>query len=323
MYFESFKSILYSDTLVPDVFITEYLPSLSSDSIKVYLYCLFLSKHDKQASIPEMSKNLEMDEDNVKSSLMFLESLGIINKRDDGTIIFADLKEKEINKLYRPKLTSTPEEAIANSDRNKKRNAIISAINNAFFQGVMPPSWYTDIDAWFDKYKFEEDVMYALFQHCYDHNGLSKNYIIKVADSWHSKKIINAFDLDRYFIEYQKVKDIKIKISKKLKLNRMLTEYEQVYVDKWVLEYGYEFEIIDMALRRTTGKANPSFEFINTIITDWYNKGLKTTEAVNQYLLTKKSTAKQPAKGPAVPQHGNFKQREYDDEYYESLYENT
>lgn len=323
MYFEAFKKILYSDTLIPDVFITEYLPSLSSDSIKVYIYCLFLSKYDKQASVQELSKNLEMDADNVKASLMFLESLGVINRRDDGTLIFTDLKEKEINKLYRPKLTSTPEEAIASSETNKKRNKIISAINNAFFQGVMPPSWYTDIDAWFDKYKFEEDVMYALFQHCYDHNGLSKNYIIKVADGWHSKKIINSFDLDRYFIEYQKVKDIKIKIAKKLKINRMLTEYEQVYVEKWVLEYGYDFDIIEIALKRTTGKSNPSFEFLNTVITDWYNKGLKTVDMINEYLLSKKTTTKQTAKTTAVPQHGNFKQREYDDEYFESLYENT
>lgn len=323
MYFEAFKTILYSDTLVPDVFISEYLPSLSSDSIKVYIYCLFLSKHDKHSSVPEIAKSLDMDTNSVKTALILLESLGVVNKRDDGTLLFIDLKEKEINKLYRPKLTSSPEEALQSSEKNKKRNTIISAINNAFFQGVMPPSWYTDIDAWFDKYRFEEDVMYSLFQHCYDHNGMSKNYIIKVADSWHSKKIINAFDLDRYFIEYQKLREIKVNIAKKLKFNRMLTEYEQLYVEKWVIDFGYDFEIIEIALKRTTTKTNPSLEFVNTVLTDWHKNGLKTKEAINEYLLSKKSTSKQAVKGPAVPQHGNFKQREYDDEYYESLYEKT
>ena len=43
----------------------------------------------------------------------------------------------------------------------------------------MSPSWYTDIDAWFDKYGFEEDVMYALFKHCYDYRGLSRQYITR------------------------------------------------------------------------------------------------------------------------------------------------
>jgi len=59
----------------------------------------------------------------------------------------------------------------------------------------MSPSWYTDIDAWFDRYKFDEDVMLALFQYCFDHKGLIKPYIEKVAESWKNRNIRNAFDL--------------------------------------------------------------------------------------------------------------------------------
>ncbi len=324
MFFESYKSILYSDTLLPDIFITEYMPSMSGDCVKVYLYCLFMDKYNKQASTEELSKKLEIDINKVKDALTYLESVGAISRKENS-VVLVDLKEKEINKLYRPKLTSTPEEALQSSERNKKRNAIISAINNSFFQGIMPPSWYTDIDAWFDKYKFEEDVMYALFQHCYDHKGLAKGYIAKVADSWHSKSIVNSFDLDRYFVEYQKLKDIKLNITKKLKFNRMLTEYEQDYIEKWVLEYGYDFEIIELALKRTTTRTNPSFEYIHNIVTDWYKNGLKTMEEIITYMNTKKqAAAKKPkAKESAVPQHSNFKQRDYDDEFYDSLYENA
>ena len=31
----------------------------------------------------------------------------------------------------------------------------IEAINNMFFQGIMSPSWYSDIDLWFKKYEFD------------------------------------------------------------------------------------------------------------------------------------------------------------------------
>lgn len=325
MFFESYKSILYADTLLPDIFISEYMPSMDGDCLKVYLYCLFLSKYNKQASTEELSKKLEIDMNKVKDSLTYLESVGVITRKEDNAVILTDLKEKEINRLYRPKITSTPEEALQSSERNKKRNAIISAINNSFFQGIMPPSWYTDIDAWFDKCKFEEDVMYALFQHCYDHKGLAKSYIAKVADSWHSKNIVNSFDLDKYFVEYQKLKDIKLNIVKKLKLNRMLTEYEQDYIEKWVFEYGYDFDIIDIALKRTTARTNPNFEFIHKIITDWHQNGLKTKDEIAVYVAGKKqAAAKKPkAKEAAVPQHSNFNQRKYDDEFYDSLYENA
>ncbi|NSW92915.1 MAG: DnaD domain protein [Firmicutes bacterium] len=322
MYFQEYKSILYSDTLVPDIFISEYLPSMPGEQVKVYLYCLFLSKYNKKATTEDLSKKLGMDYDSVSNAISALVNLGVMSRKDN-TINILDLKEKEINKIYRLKSTSTPEEAILSSERNAKRRKIIAAINNNFFQGLMSPSWYTNIDAWFDKYKFEEDVMYALFQHCYDYKGLSPSYIEKVADNWHSKNIINSFDLDTYFIQYQKVKDIKQKIVKKLKLNRFLTEYEEEYVEKWVENFGFNFEIIDLALKKTTSKTNPNFNYVHAILKDWAEKGFKSREEILEYEKSKKrSYNKKQDQDSAVPQHSNFEQRKYDEEYYDKFFDN-
>ena len=323
MLFDSYKSILYSDTLVPDIFITEYMPLMDSNSVKVYLYCLFLSKHNKKASTEEFAKNLNMDIAAVKQSFACLDNMGVLLWKENGLYLH-DLKEKEIKKMYRLKTTSTPEEAIRNSEKNKRRNEIISTINNTFFQGVMSPSWYTDIDSWFDRFKFDEDVMLALFQYCFDQKGLSKPYIEKVAESWKSRNIKNSFDLDNYSIEYEKFKDVRKSIVKKLKLNRNLTEYEEKYVETWVMDYKYSFEIIELALKKTTSKTNPNFNYIHSIITDWYKNELKTKEEILIYDANrKKSSAKNAKVSAAVPQKENFEQRQYDDGYLESLYENA
>ncbi|NLD49783.1 MAG: DnaD domain protein, partial [Clostridiaceae bacterium] len=287
MFFESYKSILYSDTLIPDIFITEYMPLMDSDCVKVYLYCLFLSKYNKQASTEEFAKNLGMDIIKIKESLTRLEGIGILSWKEGGLVLY-DLKEKEIKKMYRLKTTSSPDEAVYNCDRNKRRNEIIYTINNTFFQGVMSPSWYTDIDAWFERYRFDEDVMLALFQYCFDQKGLVKPYIEKVAESWKIRNIRNSFDLDNYSIEYKKFKDVRGAIVKKLKLGRNLTEYEEEYVEKWVMDYGYPMEIIDLALKKTTSKTNPNFNYINSIITDWYKNGLKTMEQIMLYEAERK-----------------------------------
>mgnify|MGYP001387991950 CR=1 FL=1 len=323
MIFSSDNSILYSDTLLPDIFITEYMPSMDCNFVKVYIYCLFLSKHNKQATAYDLSKKLEMDLYTAKSALDYLEEKGLITRKDDNVQI-VDLKDKEIKKMYRLKSTSSPEEALQSSERNKKRSKTISAINKSFFQGLMSPSWYTDIDAWFDIYGFEEDVMYALFQHCYNNGGLSKNYILKVAENWKSKNIKNSFDLDRYSLEYEKLKEIKNKICKKLKLSRNLTVYEEEFVEKWFYEYGYNFEIIELALKKTTAKTNPNFKYINAIIEDWHNSGLKSKEEILEYDSKKKISPARDRNTPVkVPQKSNYKQREYDDEYLDSLYENV
>ncbi len=322
MYFEAYNALLYSDTMLSDIFITEYMPSMDGDYLKVYTYCLFLSKRNKQASVDELSKVLCMDVNKVKDAFTYFESLTIA-ERKDNKVILADLKEKEIKKVYRMKSTSTPAEALQSSERNIRRNKTITSINNTYFQGVMAPSWYTDIDAWFDRYRFDEDVMYALFGHCKEHKGLSKSYIVKVADSWYSKNIKNYFDLEKYLEEYKKFKDIRTKIVKKLNLSRNLTEYEEEYIEKWVTEYGFAFDIIDLALKKTLAKTNPNFRYINTVITDWHVKGLRTKEAIIEYEKSLKHSSKAPAKEASIPQRGNFEQRKYDDDYYNSLYENV
>jgi len=321
MYFDSFKSVLFSDTPVPDIFMTEYLPTMDSDLVKIYVYCVFLSKYNKRASVEELAKKLDIDLARIKDGILHMENLGII-KVKDSNISLVDLKEKEINRIYRVKTTSTPEEAAGASDRNKKRQKTINAINKTFFQGLMPPSWYTDIDAWFDKYRFDEDVMFTLFQHCFDHKGLSKNYIIKVADSWQSKQIQNAFDVDRYIMEYQKLKGIYVSIARKLNLSRFLTEYEEEYVEKWVLKYGFEFDIIEMALKKTTAKTNPNFNYLDTILKNWHENKLTTREAIEDLEKQKRTEARKKTSPVPIPQKANFEQRQYNDEFYESLYIN-
>ncbi|MFA6308969.1 MAG: DnaD domain protein [Clostridia bacterium] len=321
MYFESYKSFLLSDTLLPDIFISEYMPSMDGNFVKVYLHCLFLSKHNKPISTKEISKKLELDIETVKNALLYFENIGIVTKKvNSSSYILVDLKEMEIKKIYRIKTASSPEDAIQSSKRNKKRNEIIKAINNKFFQGIMTPSWYTDIDTWFDIYKFEEDVMYALFQYCYEHHGLSKNYITRVAEAWHNKKIKNNFDLDNYSIECQKFNDVRGKIVKKLKLNRNLTEYEEEIVRKWVFDYKYSFEIIEYALKKTTGKTNPNFKYIHAIISDWNKNGLadKNQIIANEEIHKKQTAEKtsQTKNNNQIPQHKNFEQRTYDKDFY-------
>lgn len=318
--------MLYSDTLLPDVFISEYMPSLESDFIKVYIYCLFLSKYRKSPSSEDIAKKLELPVQRVKEALVRLEELGLLSRgTNEDSITITDLKEKEIKKVYRAKTTSSPEEAELSSERSKRRSRFISSINNAFFQGVMSPSWYTDIDAWFDKYQFEEDVMFALFKHCYDYKALSRQYIVKVADNWYSKNIRNSFDLDKYSMEAQKIKDIRGMILKKLRKKGLLTEYEEAYVERWVSEYGYGSDVIELALKRTTSAVNPSFEYINKILTSWHEKGYRTVAEITAAEGANKpsGTGKYKTRENAVPQKGNYDQRKYDDDYFDKLYKDV
>jgi DnaD/phage-associated family protein len=324
--FEATTSILYSDTMVPDIFINEYMPSMDGDTVKIYLHCMFLSKHNKSVTVKDLSKKLTIDLEKVKAGLVYLESKGIISRKENTAsgIMMNDLKAIEIARHYRLKTTSTPEEAITSSDRNKLRNETVSAIIKKFFQGIIPPSWYTDIDNWFNKYQFEEDVMFSLFQYCYDQAGLSKNYMEKVAQGWASKGIKSGIDLDNYFHEYQRFKDLKGKIIKKLRLTRNLTEYEDNYLEKWVYEYKFDYSVIEIALKKTTGKANPTFNYLDSLIKSWYEKGCRNADEVNAHENKRQSqnNSQSGKMRSTVPQKSNYQQRQYSDDDFANLFDN-
>lgn len=307
------ESLLLGDTAVSDIFISEFLTEADGDFVKVYLYCLFLTKHNKEISLLDLSKKTGLQLDRVKSAIEYFNKAGLALSNEKG-IVMNDLKEKEINRLYTPKLSTSPEEAMDKLNRNKRRSSVITAINNTFFQGIMSPAWYNDIATIFDKFAFDEDVVYSLFNYCYDKRALHKNYLFTVAEAWHSNAIKTVNDLDMYYQKYEKCNKLKKAISKKLGITRKLTEYEEAYVDKWAMEFGYDMDVIEIALKKTTSKTNPSFEYLNKIICSWNEKGLKYKNDIMEFLNQSKEKAKF-IKNNAGPTNAyiNPEQKEFND----------
>ena len=87
---------------------------------------------------------------------------------------------------------------------------------------------------------------------------------------------------------------MKKSIAKKLGKHNGLTQYEEAYIENWVTNFGYDMDIIELALKRTVFKQNPTFEYINrTNFSDWHERGLKTPEQVNAFIRTTKKTGKE------------------------------
>ena len=175
----------------------------------------------------------------------------------------------------------------------------------------MSPSWYGDIDLWFKKYAFDEEVMIALFRYCFNKSALHRSYVATVAEAWYKNKIKTFADLDSYFEKEAKVKTLENSIRKKLRLNRALNIYEEAYVEKWNITYGYGMDIIDIALKKMAGKSTYSFEYMDKMISDWHERGLKTPDEINKLLENQK--AKPVQKKETKETKANFSQRQYTD----------
>lgn len=304
-------SLLFSTTNLPDVFFTEYLSHLSGNCIKVYLYMAFLAKYNKEVKLNDLSKKLELPLKTIQDSIKMLEDEHIITKKNTGYIL-NNLQELELHKLYNPKVTSSPEE-IEKIAQNKYRAKAIENINNEFFQGTMSPSWYSDIDLWFKKYSFDEEVMIALFRYCFNRSALHRHYLQTVADSWQRNSIKTFNDLDKYYEKQEKLNSLQKTISKKLGITRNLSQYEEGYIEKWNIDYGYNLDVIEIALKRTTSKANPTFDYLDKLLTDWHDRSLKTTNDVQSFLLQMKEKNKNIKSLEKTTGYSNYDQRNYND----------
>lgn len=303
------KPLLFSETSIPDIFFSEHLSEIPGDYLKIYLYLIFLSKYGKDIKLNDLSKKLNIPLNVINEGTKFLEEHGLIMKKTTGYIII-DLQEATLHNLYTPNL-SLSKDKIEQTAKNKSKSKAIEHINNTYFQGIMGPSWYNDIDLWFRKYNFDEQVMIALFDYCYKRSALHRNYVQTVAEAWASNKIKTWNDLDRYYEQQEILNKIKKSIAKKLGRYNGLTQYEEAYIENWVLNFGYDMSIIEIALKRTTFKQNPTFEYINNIITDWHERNLKTPSEINAFLEQRKKQEKSTKELKTRVNKANYEQRKY------------
>ena len=311
--------LLFSYTELPDIFFTEYISQTPGDFIKVYLYLLFLSKYGKDIKVNDLSKKLELPLKVIQDAIKFLEEENLLTKKNTGFII-NNIQEIELHKLYNPKVTSSPEQ-LQKTAENQYRAKAIENINNEFFQGIMSPSWYSDIDLWFRKYNFDEEVMIALFRYCFNRSALHRNYIQAVAEAWAKNNIRTFNDLDIYYEKQEKLKKISKTISKKLGITRQLSQYEEAYIEKWTIEYNYSMDIIEIALKKTTSKANPNFDYLDKLLTDWHDRKFSTIDQIQKFLNDIKQKNKNIKNLEKNSGYQNYDQRNYDN--LNTLYANN
>lgn len=311
------------DTLVPDLFIQNNMKSLSGNDIKVYMYILYLLKKGADVDSDIIVKELGLSNDEVKTSVEVLQAEGLLQKTTRNVIV-VDLKEMEINKTYTPKFDNRQKKYENVID--EKRKAAVDAICESFFNGLMTFNWSTDIGNLFNMYSFSEEVMIALFQYCKERKALNRKYVFAVAETWHNGGVKTFEELESFLDNYDKFNKIKQKISRALNLGRSLSKYEEVYVKKWIEEYGYDFDIIEEGLKRSTSTTNPSIKYIDAIISSWYKKGFKTVEEIEEnespkLMPDKKIEAKRTISDNKKKSYQSYSQREYDstDDFYDDI----
>ena len=328
------KSKKYVDIDLSGLFVSEYLPGLGGNAVKIYLTLEYYGRIDVKTDEQALANVLGMDQSCVSAGLIELESKGLIS-REGNEIFLPDIIEKHVRDNYSPR--TAPRQDNSDDPSHVDRTHLLRAISDRFFGGQMSQTWYNDIVLWADTYGFCDEVIFMIFQQNKD-KPLNRPYMKKVMEAFGERGIRTVEQMN----DWMQTRDVYIKIRSKvasnLKINP-LTVYQEKYIEKWFYEYGYGFDVIDLALREAAGMNKPSFNLYDTLLTSWHDSGLENAAAVKAYLAERK---KKPASGLAADSGkasseggdnarntgrgrkntpgGNFQQRNYDAGFYDSIY---
>lgn len=103
-------------------------------------------------------------------------------------------------------------------------------------------------------------------------------------------------------------------------MKRNLTEYEEGFIKKWTVDFGYSMDIIEIALKKTISKSTISFDYLDKMITDWNTNALKTSDDVQNYLVSSKTLEQNKRALEQKIKYNNFEERTYTN--FDNLYAN-
>ena len=321
---EDIADVFLNDVLVPQVFISDYLSDLSQNAIKVYLMAQMYKNGDSVVDSTACRKPLGLAIEDFKAAILELDGHGIIRAENNlSSFTLLDLKRSALDKYYRRITSKSMTESVNNNESSAQRTALINSVNDTYFQGMMGPTWYQAIDNWFSEYLLEPPVVYQMFVDASERNVLNgPQYLNAVAKDYYKNNVRTFNDLMKYKENNKKISLLSKDIGKII--NKNMSTYDKDMVDKWYNVYGYDFDVIEVALRAVVRLSEPNMNYFDKILSSWHEAGIKSKaeaehiSANNQNYGNRKIRA---AKGKASRNYIPIQEREYEEGYLEQFYD--
>jgi DnaD/phage-associated family protein len=293
----------WGSTPVSNYFINHYMLDAPGEYVKVYILGLKYCFYGNHIPLKELADKLFMTDLEIDKALKYWEKSGLVKlKYVDGeyTVEYLPLVPPSSNghslSLYDPQVKQAFE-----------------AIELTLGRPLTPTEMETYL-SWVDEYGFSLEVITMLVSYCASKNKTSLKYMEKVAITWHDAGLKTALDVEEYLkAENKKWQDYK-KILKAFNIKEEEpTEMQREMIDRWMDELGFDIDVILKAGEECITKlGEPSFPYINKILINWFNEGIRTVEDLeNKKLSSKKKATASSFKAPKN-YFNSYSQRTYD-----------
>ncbi len=260
--------------------------------LQVYLYILYIWEKDKKIPIAaELAKKLDRDRDTIENAIDFWITAGVLQKHGKSYIIASEKTIQEVNKKSsgasksglreRPSYTAAEIDAVAS--KNKEIDILFKQAEE-ILDRILSPSDFELIYSFVDWLGLPVEVVIMLLQYAQSRGKTAKRYLETVAIDWADKGIDNYESAEEY------IRKIELKLSNEGKIrgilgiyDRALTQTEKKYISMWSFEKDIPAELVAEAYDRTvTATGKLSWAYMNKILLNWCDEGVKTVDEVKE-----------------------------------------
>lgn len=295
-------------TVVSNEFIDNYMARANGEYVKVYLY--ILRNGGRADSVADIADALNHTEADVRRALVYWEQEGVLELGDNrqtglsSSAVAADRKTADRKMAGRKPEESKMEEKVSaggiegrpslpspGQGRKSPSGADLNGLtgNEEFSQLLYIAQKYlnriftpTDCDVFaylYGQLHMPAELLEYLVESCAQNGHTSIRYIEKVGLSWHERGFKTAEEAKTQSMGYKK--DI-FAVMRAFGLSgRNPADSEIDLMDKWFGAFGFTREIVVEACSRTMAAIHkPSFQYADTILTDWSRSGVRTMKDV-------------------------------------------
>lgn len=312
-------------TLLENEFIDRYMPAANGEYVKVYLVLLrFMGDPSAELSISRIADVLECTEKDVVRALNYWKKQGILDYESKTQEIRREPKAAAEEFLISGQSEEPPGEKKAvvretPSKRNRREFKEIVHVTEQYLGKTLTKTESEALIYFYDELKMSADLIEYLIEYCVENGHKSIHYIKKVALSWADQQIGTVEEAKAVSGQYSR-NSYAVLNAYGIK-GRAPAAPELVFIRRWNDEYGFSSDLIVEACNRTMSTIHqPSFEYTETILKNWMDKGVKTmsdVQALDVLHLKDKSARKA---GTSIKKAGNnrnkfnnFEGRKYQD----------
>ena len=342
---------------VPRVFIDKYMADANGEFVKVYLFLLRCmgSSASSDCSISAIADHFNYTEKDILRALKYWEKVGVLsielNDRSQLTgVCFKDLTGG-VQHTAAPVVEIAPAETPApapekekparakkaSATTTKKREYTLDEVQaftsndeicevlfiiETYLKHPLNSTEMNTIFFWYDELKFPCELIEYLVEYCITKGHSSLRYMDKVAMGW-AENGITSIDKAKEHVAIRS--KAYYSIMKAFGISgRNLADSEIAFVNKWSKEFAFDIEIIQEACKRTiSATQKPSFEYADSILTNWHNQNVHTLKDIATldaaYNKTKQSAVHTQNTTVKRNKFNNFEQRTYDFDKLEKM----